>query len=276
MARFCQREGCTLVPFAMRARFLFSLIVLGLLASGCDATGPSAARVGYAVDGAASVTYTDADGTTKTATPNAAWRLDVDAPQGQSLVLTAASTSGAPVTATITVDNVLVASRRGASVRVESSSSSSGSEVEVYGLVEALGSDRVTVSGLTFVVDAQTRLYDRNNQTVPLSTFAVGTFVEAEGRLLGDGTYRAKKIKLEDDDGDSGEIEVHGTLQAIDAESMSVAGRRFVTGPSTRYLDDDGDPISRDAFRVGDLVEAEGYALADGTLRAEKVKLDDD
>lgn len=261
-----------------------ALVLLALLVAGCDALDPQAstARVSYAVDGAASVSYTDADGSTRTATPDAAWRVDVDAPSGQAVVLTAASATGDPVTATISVDDALVASRRGRSVRVESessSSSSSGYEVEVYGPVEALGADRVTVGGLVFIVNGSTRLYDRDNQTVPLATFTVGTFVEAEGRPNGDGTYRAKKIKLEDDDDDgqgSGEIEVNGTIQSIDAESISVAGRRFVTDASTRYQNDDGDPISRDAFRVGDLVEAEGYVLADGSIRAEKVKLDDD
>ena len=257
------------------------LTFLVLAAAGCDsADAPlSSARVSYAVDGAASVSYTDADGATQTATPDAAWRVDVEAPADQGVVLTAQSATGAPVTATISFDDQLVASKTGQTVRVESlpsSSGSSGYEVEVYGPVQANENGRVTVAGLVFVVDASTRLYDRDNNPVPLSTFSVGTYVEAEGYPLSDGTYRADKIKLEDPDDDAGEIEVNGTIQAIDAGSMSIAGRVFLTSASTRYLDDDGDTIPRDAFRVGDLVEAEGYPLADGTVLADKIKLDDD
>jgi hypothetical protein len=57
---------------------------------------------------------------------------------------------------------------------------------------------------------------------------------------------------------------------------MTVGGRRFVTVATTRYLDDDNNVVARGSFQVGDLVEAEGHVLADGTVQAKKIKLDDD
>ena len=265
------------------------VLLLAFLLTACDAgdSGAASVRVGYAVDGAAAVTYLDADGTTRSVDVSDAWALDVSAIAGQALVLTAESATGDDVTATITLGDAVVASRRGVSVRVEHAASDDAGKTEVYGPVEALSGDRVTVAGLVFVVTPSTRLYDRDNQTVPLSTFSPGTYVEAEGYAQSDGTYLADKIKLEDPDGDDGDhdddghgggagVEVHGLLQAIDATGCDVAGRRFVTDDATVYLDDEGDPISRDAFRMGDLVEAEGAPRPDGLLRAEKLKLDDD
>ena len=261
------------------------LLALALILSACDAGTAPQASVRYTVDGPAAVTFTGADGTSETSSTSAAWQTEVDVEPGTAVVLAATSATGAPVTASVFVDDALVGSRRGRSVRIGSSSDDSGDEAEVRGPVEVLGADRVTVAGRVFVVDASTRLYDRDNGTVPLATFAVGTYVEAEGRPRGDGTFQAKKVKLEDesnsDDDDSGddsgqEVEVHGSVQAIDDASMTVGGRRFLTGPATRYLDDDNNPLSRDAFRVGDLVEAEGHARADGTVQAKKIKHDDD
>ena len=264
------------------------MVLLAFLLAACDAgdSGAASVRVGYAVDGAAAVTYLDADGTIRSVDVSDAWALEVSASAGQTLVLTAESATGDDVTATITLGDAVVASRRGVSVHVEHAASDDAGETEVYGPVEALSGDRVTVAGLVFVVTPSTRLYDRDNQTVPLSTFSPGTYVEAEGYAQSDGTYRADKIKLEDPDGDDDHeddghgggagIEVHGLLQAIDATGFDVADRRFVTDDATEYLDDEGDPISRDAFRVGDLVEVEGAPRPDGLLRAEKLKLDDD
>jgi hypothetical protein len=253
------------------------LALLALALSACDA-GSSPASVQYTVDGPATVTFTGSDGLSQTSTTSAPWQTEVTAEPGTALVLTAASTTAAPVTATIAVDGQLVGSRRGRSVRVESSSDDDGDEVEVRGPVEALGADRVTVAGRVFVVDAGTRLFDRDDNAVPLTTFAVGTYVEAEGRPAGDGTYRAEKVELEDESNsdDPQEIEVHGALQAIDPTSMTVGGRRFVTVATTRYLDDDNNVIARGRFQVGDLVEAEGHVLADGAVQAKKIKRDDD
>ena len=265
-----------LLPFVLAA---FTLVL-----SACDTGGGAPqASVRYTVDSPAAVTFTGADGASRASQTSAAFQAEVAVEPGTPVVLTAVSTTGAPITATIVVDGALVGSRQGRSVRVESSSDR-GAEAEVRGPVQALGTDRVTVGGIVFVVDAATRLYDRRNNAVPLSTFVVGTYVEAEGRALGGGTFQAKKIKLEDEansddeddeDEDDREVEVSGALQVIEATSLSVGGRRFATTAATRYIGNRGETVARSSFRVGDLVEVDGYVLADGTLQARKVSLDD-
>lgn len=254
--------------------------------SACDGGTSAPATVRYSVDGPAALTFTGSDGSTESAVATGAWQQSVSVEPGTAVVLTAASSSGAPVTATLTVDDALSRSRRGQSVRLESSSDDDSGELEVCGPVEALTSDRVTVDGRVFVVDAGTRLFDRNNATVALATFTVGTIVEAEGQALADGTVRASKVKLEndcdeDEDGDDGdedgpEIEIHGSIQAIGAASMTVGGRVFATDAATRYFDDRHTPIARSAFQIGERVEAEGHVRADGTVLAQTIKRDDD
>lgn len=256
---------------------LTALVALTFL-SACDAGQPATKSVRYSVDGPAEVVFTDADGTSRSSSTSAAWEARVAVDPVTPVVLVVTSATGMPVTASIYIDDSLVRSRRGTSVRLEASSSDTGSsEAEVRGPVEAVGSDRVTVAGRVFIVVSDTELVADDNTPVALSAFTVGTYVEAEGRPLGDGSFRATKIKVEDEGDDNGlEVEVHGPIGAIDATSFTVTGRRFVTGSATRYLDDDNNVIARDDFRVGEFVEAEGHPLADGSVQAKKIKRDDD
>jgi hypothetical protein len=265
-------------PLRPARRAALLLAALALLA-GCDAggAGADALEVRYVVAGAADITYTGTAGTAEAST-GSAWEQRLAVPAGTALSLTAVSPAGAPVTASIFVDGRLARSRRGPGVRVDATADGGG-EAEVEGFVEAVGAGRLTVLGLVFVVDGNTRLRDGAGRAVPFSAFALGTFVEVEGRPLGDGTFRATEVEIEDEGGDDEgglEVEVDGTIQAIDAGSVTVAGRVFATTASTRYLDDDNAPVARSALTVGALVEAEGHQRADGTLVAEKVKLDDD
>lgn len=261
-------------------RLLLSLFLVALLA-GCDASAPAsdALAVRFLVDGQADVTYQAANDVS-TARADGRWETRLTAGPDDVLTLDAVSTDGQPVTTTIEIDGKVVATHQG--LRVRSNSRPSGrsqNEIEVEGAIEALSADRVRVQGRVFRIDASTRFLGRDNEPIPFETFAVGTFVEAEGHLQSDGTVRAKKLKLEDRDDDDGgdehEVEVEGSIDAISPTSITVSGTAFATTASTRWLDDDNDPISRDAFAPGLRAEAEGW-VRDGVLTAEKVKLDDD
>lgn len=257
-----------------------SLLAVALLA-GCDALDTAsgdAVAVRYAVEGDAAVSYLDgAD--LRTAQARGSWETRIEAEPGDVISIEAVSDDGEAVEVIIEINGVTVRIERGARVRIDlRDDDRDDGEVEVEGAIEAVDGDAVTVRGLVFVVDDGTRLLGRDNEALPLSAFAVGTYVEAEGHARADGTYRAKKLKLEDRDGDDDEgteVEIEGTIDALDATSVTVAGTRFTTDAATRWLDDDGDPLDRSAFAVGDRVEAEGHASG-GVLYAEKVKMDDD
>ncbi len=248
-----------------------------LLVSGCDSTSiqSGALSITYVVEGSsATVSFTDNTGNSQT-TISGRWEHRFDAESGTALSLAAVSGDSNPVTGTILVNNNLFKSGRGLSIILQGSSSGSQSgEVEVRGFIEARTSDRVTVLDQTFVVDGQTELLGRNNETVTFDVFRLGEFIEAEGRRQSDGINRATKLKLEDGN-DQNQIEVHGFIEAKTATSVTVDGRLFVVDERTEYLDNNNNPITYDVFRVGDRVEADGFARPDGSYYAEKLKLDD-
>lgn len=275
----------------MRSHLSLPTLLLGfvLVLAACDSAGPAAtSSVRYSVSGPAAVTYTDASGASATTTTDAAWSTEVAVSGGTPVALAATSATGDPVTVLLRVDGKLVAARRGRSVRVESVSRGRGDddgdddddddddEAEVRGPIESITADQVVVAGLAFTLTPSTRLRDASGSVTTLAAFAVGTYVEVEGVPTGTDTFRATSLKIEDDDDDGTEVEVQGAITALDAASVTVRDRRFVTTDQTRYLDDRNVPIARSAFAVGDLVEAEGHVRADGTLVAEKVKRDDD
>lgn len=71
-------------------------------------------------------------------------------------------------------------------------------------------------------------------------------------------------------------VEVHGPIQARDENGLTVQDLRFHVHPRTEFLDDDNNPISFEAFTIGDFVEVEGTRLSTDALRVDKVKFDDD
>jgi hypothetical protein len=68
---------------------------------------------------------------------------------------------------------------------------------------------------------------------------------------------------------------VRGAIESIDGSTLRVAGRRVMTDGSTQFLGRSNAPASLRDFKVGNAVEVEGTAQADGSLYARKVKAED-
>jgi hypothetical protein len=254
------------------------LLLAGVLLAACDSAPDQSGALGvrYLVEGApAAISFIGAEGPAETESTGA-WEHRFEAPPGTLLSLQATSSSGAPLTASIFLNDVPFRVGRGLSVALDASTSGYQSgEVELHGFIEALATDRVTVLSLGFLIDERTELLGRDNEAVPLSAFRVGDYVEVEGRARGDGLFSAEKLKLEDGTADD-EVELHGIVEARTESSLTVQGVLFEVDERTELLDDDNRPVTFDAFQVGERVEVEGFARPDDTHYAEKVKLDDD
>lgn len=72
----------------------------------------------------------------------------------------------------------------------------------------------------------------------------------------------------------SNEVEVRGSIEAVDSVSVSVQGLTFALTDSTRAEDRNGAPLALSALQVGDYVEVEGYRNADGLLLAREIELE--
>ncbi len=73
------------------------------------------------------------------------------------------------------------------------------------------------------------------------------------------------------DDNPRNETEVTATLTAKTSTTFTIGSTAFTLTPTTRFIDDDNNPISVDDFAVSDCVEGEGITVG-GVLRAKKIK----
>ena len=147
-------------------------------------------------------------------------------------------------------------------------------EVEAEGLVTARTDSSLTVGGLTFGVTAATVI--EADGPVTFDDIVVGLRVEVEGRLLAGNALVATKIKVDEEEGEEeGDIEVEGLITFLRGDSLGVAGRTFTLTPATVVVDDDDRPVPRDTLAVGQRVEVYGRYLADGSLTATRIELED-
>lgn len=142
-------------------------------------------------------------------------------------------------------------------------------EFEFKGIVQSLPNTpgRIgdwTVGGRTIHVSALTRI---NQEERPI---AAGVLVEVEGSLRPDGSVDAKKIKVEDDDG---EFEFKGAIQSFPSGLIGdwlIGGRTVHVTTATRIEQEDGPVL------VGAVAEVEGFLRPDGSVDAAKIEIQSD
>lgn len=145
--------------------------------------------------------------------------------------------------------------------------------IDVEGLIEALGQDSLTVRGVVFWVDSNTEIQGPQGQDWSISDLAVGDFVEVKATLQSNGTYLATKIELENG---NQEIEVEGVIQSIGGDSLRVSGMVFYVNAFTQIRGEDDAILSFSDLKTGDRVEVKAVTQPDNRLLATRIKLEED
>lgn len=145
-------------------------------------------------------------------------------------------------------------------------------EIELRGLISALGADNLTVSGVTFYVTNATVVLDRNNMSIPFSQLAVGMIVEVRADLQ-NGRWVATKIHIED--GIDRIVEIRGRLERLLPTGFLMLGREIRVTNTTVFLNEQNQPITFADLRVNDFVEVRAQLLTDSILVALRVKRED-
>ena len=154
--------------------------------------------------------------------------------------------------------------------------------IRAEGLVLVRTATSLTVGGLTFGVTATTRVRSEHGP-VTYADVRVGTRVEVRGMRTAAGALVATDIEIEDrpatpgpGGGDHGGLRVEGLIQTVSAGSLTVRNRTFAITSSTVIVGEGRQPFPAESLAVGLRVEVSGRLLADGTLVARMIEVEDD
>jgi len=142
--------------------------------------------------------------------------------------------------------------------------------VRIRGVIESIAPPNLKISGLTIATDANTRFNVHS-----LTNLRVGDVVQVEGSLGADGTVLARSIeKLARDEEEEDEVEFESVIQSVTPPTLTVADKTVLTDSATRIRRGDRTVLLSD-LQVGERVEVKGKRLADGSILATRVEVED-
>ncbi|HEX8299876.1 MAG TPA: DUF5666 domain-containing protein [Rubricoccaceae bacterium] len=256
------------LPAALAALVLVAPLALAQSGGGLRAEGPI-------------VTLTDSSLTvgTRTFAVTSATRItdDDDRP-----ILFSSLTVGTDVE----VEGRLLASGRALALTIEVEDDGHGGDhphgLRAHGLVLARTDSSLAVGGLTFAVTSATRV--RGAGAVTYADVRIGTRVEVRGTRTATGALVATEIRITDrrgapgggHGGNHGGLQVEGLIQSVSTDSVTVRNRTFAITDSTVIIGEGRQPFPAESLAVGLRVEVSGRLLADGTLVARMIEVEDD
>ncbi|OGU98493.1 MAG: hypothetical protein A3J84_03610, partial [Ignavibacteria bacterium RIFOXYA2_FULL_37_17] len=153
---------------------------------------------------------------------------------------------------------------------------SSNQEIELEGKIQVITGNSIKVRDVEFFVDSATIILSHDRGILLFSDLKVGDDVEVRGFLQEDSTYLALYIRVEDEELEDKELEVEGTITAIDSASITVNMIVFKVDSSTVIHAHEGVILNFSDLKIGDMVEVKAILLSDSTYKAVKIKLENE
>jgi hypothetical protein len=151
---------------------------------------------------------------------------------------------------------------------------SEDNEAEIKGHIASIdGASRSLQIGTSSVVVPSSAAIRSGSTQLAFSDLKVGLLVEIHGSLQGT-VVNADEVNVEDEIENEGDAEFSGTIASLGgscpALTMNVAGKAVVTGASTLFQNADCDKLAN-----GMEVEVKGTVLANGTVSASRIQVED-
>lgn len=126
-------------------------------------------------------------------------------------------------------------------------------ELEIEGAISAIASNSITVNMVTFKVDSSTVIYAHEGGVLNFSDLKVGDQVEVKAILLNDSTYKAVRIKLENEESDN-ELEVAGLIDSVSTDNIIVGGYKIYVNSQTKIYNHFKQSLTFADLKVGTFV----------------------
>ena len=137
------------------------------------------------------------------------------------------------------------------------------SEAEIEGIIVGFdGANSFVVAGQPVSLTASTRFVGAADPSNPRADLADGTKVEVEGQLQG-GTLVAEQVKYKD------AVRIMAPVTTVSGSTFTMLGKSVAFAASRTRFD------GLTAPSIGQALEIRGYVMIDGTIFAQRVKLED-
>ncbi len=146
-------------------------------------------------------------------------------------------------------------------------------DMEYKGYIDSLGTDWLAVLGNVIYVDSNTVVLDASRLPISFGDLTVGTKVEVKAIVQADGSLLAVRIKIEDTN--ANEIEMHGSIDTLGTDWITVSGVTFDVDANTMVFDQFRNPINFTDLISGLFVEIKGLVQTTGNPLAVKIKIED-
>src|SRR5437879_1421348 len=143
-------------------------------------------------------------------------------------------------------------------------------ETEFEGTVDAIDGMVLTVAGRKVAVTDATKIR-KDDAAATFADLVLGTPVEVEGTLNGDGSVTASEIRIEDKN-EAERIAFVGALTQITGNTLTVGGRTVNVGPTTVIVKGDTTLTLAD-LKVGDRLLVRGAVQADMSVNATRIRV---
>ncbi|MFL5310039.1 MAG: DUF5666 domain-containing protein [Myxococcales bacterium] len=174
------------------------------------------------------------------------------------------------------VEGTLQAGGKVLAREIERVASPGSNEVLLRGTIGSLDATagKLTVSDLTIATDASTRF----TGAAGFADLKLGDRGLVQGTLVAGGAVLARLVcRLPVAAAQRDEVEIEGPISSIAApDRFQVAGKTVVIDSSTRFEGEHDRPLTFADLKLGDRVEVEGTAQADGTILARKIERDEE
>jgi len=149
----------------------------------------------------------------------------------------------------------------------------SGSGVAQFeGSLTAISGTTLTVGGVTVTTTATTQIEGSNEAVIAFSALTVGEELEVKGVAQPDGSVASSKIEVHvaGEAGDLNDQHITGAVVAVDSTlgSVTIGTTTVLVTVTTRFE----GLASLSAVTVGEILDIDATAAADGTLTATEIK----
>ncbi len=159
-------------------------------------------------------------------------------------------------------------------VRIKLQTENSQDKIEIEGTINNINQDTLVVNNFNVVVDANTVIQTDEHVRLSLSELKVGQKVDIKAVLLTNTVYLAKKINVNEVNGNSDQtFEFTTTIDSLIGNSILLNGILVHTDSTTEFMSQNHTPKLFSDLKVGMKIKAEGIIKTDGTYLARKIKI---